>query len=120
MLLERRKQHTDFFHNICTLLYGLWLIVNDLFSLDWWRISLGLNSDAEIPPNFPKDVLDNLKCPVCEEFAIPPIKLCKTGHIICLICREKEDKCSVCGEGFTNTRNFALENIVSALQVKCT
>lgn len=33
-------------------------------------------------------LLKELKCPVCMEYMVPPIKLCTSGHNICSKCRE--------------------------------
>ena len=72
-----------------------------------------------IPPDFPNEALETLRCPICLEVAVPPIQMCKTGHFVCAICRKKINKCAICRRTLTDARNFALENLVSLLTFKC-
>jgi E3 ubiquitin-protein ligase SIAH1 len=64
-----------------------------------------------------KDVLDELECPVCMEYMLPPITLCGNGHNICSSCKQKIQKCPTCREPLSETRNKALEKL--ALKVEC-
>ena len=36
-----------------------------------------------------KDVLEHLECPVCMQYMLPPNTLCRNGHNICSICKQK-------------------------------
>jgi E3 ubiquitin-protein ligase SIAH1 len=64
-----------------------------------------------------KDVLEQLECPVCMEYMLPPITFCANGHNICSSCKQKIQKCPACREPISNARNRALENL--ALRVEC-
>lgn len=65
-------------------------------------------------------LLKNFECPVCMEYFQRPISQCPTGHSICSKCKVKLDKCPYCALEFLNTRNFALENMLSTLSAQCT
>jgi E3 ubiquitin-protein ligase SIAH1 len=64
-----------------------------------------------------KEVLEQLECPVCMEYLLPPITMCPNGHNICSSCKEKLKKCPTCRETLSNTRNKALEKL--AVRVEC-
>jgi E3 ubiquitin-protein ligase SIAH1 len=66
-----------------------------------------------------KDVLEQLKCPVCKEYMLPPIMLCGNGHNICSSCKEKFPKCPTCRESLSNTQNKALENLALRVEFPC-
>ena len=68
-------------------------------------------------PGLSKDVLDQLECPVCMEYMLPPITLCRSGHNICSSCKQNVQKCPTCREPLSDTRNRALENL--AVRVEC-
>lgn len=53
------------------------------------------------------------------EYFQKPIVQCPTGHSICSKCKLMVEKCPYCSHAFTNTRNFALENMLSSLSVQC-
>jgi hypothetical protein len=55
-------------------------------------------------------LLKELKCPVCKEYMVPPIKLCTNGHNICR-CRENVNCCPKCSAEYSDIRNVAFENI---------
>ncbi|GFG35084.1 hypothetical protein Cfor_05090 [Coptotermes formosanus] len=67
--------------------------------------------------NLSKDVLEQLECPVCMEYMLPPITFCGNGHNICSNCKPKLQNCPTCREGFFQARNKALERL--ALKVEC-
>ena len=64
-----------------------------------------------------KDVLEQLQCPVCMEYMLPPITICGNGHNICSSCKQKIQTCPTCREPLSDTRNRALETL--ALRVEC-
>jgi E3 ubiquitin-protein ligase SIAH1 len=47
-----------------------------------------------------REVLEELKCPVCVEYMMPPIPMCQNGHNICNTCRQKVNQCPTCKEEF--------------------
>lgn len=65
-------------------------------------------------------VLRELECPVCIEYMLPPIELCKNGHSICRHCRLKLQECPTCRNPFVNIRNLALENLTKKVKYPCT
>jgi E3 ubiquitin-protein ligase SIAH1 len=65
-------------------------------------------------------VLTELECPVCMEYMLPPIELCKNGHNICSNCRLKLQECPTCRNRFVNIRNLALENLTKRVKYPCT
>jgi len=62
---------------------------------------------------------DHLKCPICLSIPIPPITMCRTGHLICGTCRKSDQKCGICQADYTETRNFAVEGMVQNLEIEC-
>ncbi|KAJ4452063.1 hypothetical protein ANN_03579 [Periplaneta americana] len=66
-----------------------------------------------------EDLLRELECPMCLHYLMPPIGLCKNGHSICKICRNKVQQCPTCKEDFTDNRSISLENIVRGLHYPC-
>ena len=56
-----------------------------------------------------KELLQQLECPVCMEYMLSPITMCKKGHNICNNCRSILKKCPTCRQEF-NIRNVFLEN----------
>jgi len=64
-----------------------------------------------------EEVLEQLECPVCTEYMLPPITLCGNGHNICSSCRKKLQNCPTCREPFYQIRNRTLEKL--ALRVEC-
>jgi E3 ubiquitin-protein ligase SIAH1 len=81
----------------------------DTFVLDMDDLSRALD-DA---------LLKDLECPVCLEYMVPPIKLCKNGHNVCSRCREAVQCCPTCRAAFLETRNVVLENIIRRLTYPC-
>ena len=64
-------------------------------------------------------LLKDLECPVCMEYMVPPIKLCKNGHNICSKCRGSAKRCPICRFKFSEIRNVALENIARRQNYPC-
>lgn len=73
------------------------------------------------PQKNDETMLKELECLVCYEYMIPPIFLCSGGHSICGACRQLKGiyKCPMCQSDVTNTRNYALENVTTAIQYPC-
>jgi E3 ubiquitin-protein ligase SIAH1 len=64
-------------------------------------------------------VLKDLKCPVCMEYMVPPIKLCTNGHNICSSCTDRVQCCPTCRAEMLETRNLFLENIAISQKYPC-
>jgi hypothetical protein len=65
------------------------------------------------------ELLKELECPVCLEYMESPIKMCETGHNICVSCGSQVPKCPSCKGKFTEARNFTLERIAAAAIYPC-
>jgi len=66
-----------------------------------------------------RDVLEELKCPVCVEFMMPPIPMCQNGHNVCNTCRQKVNQCPTCKVEFLESRCWILENIIQKIKYRC-
>ena len=67
-----------------------------------------------------KEVLEQLECPVCMQYMLPPITLCGNGHNICSSCKQKIQKCPTCREPLSDTlRNRALEKLAVRVEFPC-
>ncbi|XP_030767621.1 uncharacterized protein LOC115891313 [Sitophilus oryzae] len=64
-------------------------------------------------------IFNELECPICYEYMLPPIFQCLSGHSICNICKPKIVFCSICKGNIKYTRNFTLENLVTQLSYPC-
>jgi hypothetical protein len=65
-----------------------------------------------------KDLLQQLECPVCMEYMVSPITMCKKGHNICNNCRSILKKCPTCRQHL-NIRNVSLENMARDILHPC-
>ncbi|KAF5296141.1 hypothetical protein FQR65_LT10311 [Abscondita terminalis] len=63
--------------------------------------------------------LDELECPVCNNYMMPPIFVCPTGHSICNSCKIKIQNCPLCRSVLQSTRNFTLEKLASTVKYPC-
>ena len=75
-----------------------------------------MNSLAE---ELHRRLLQELECPVCMEYMVPPIMLCNNGHNLCCNCRITLDKCPVCRGPFLKVRNLSLENLAAETLYPC-
>lgn len=66
-----------------------------------------------------KDILNELECPVCTEYMLPPIAMCVNGHSICSKCREKLFNCPTCRYPFSTARCLLTENMVRKIRFPC-
>lgn len=58
-------------------------------------------------------VLKEITCPVCNEYSVNPIYMCKNGHNICKECSVKVYSCPVCRTGSIRNRNLGLEHVAT-------
>ena len=60
------------------------------------------NSNTDVPkpisstPNPHQELVNLFECPVCFDYALPPILQCQSGHIVCSQCRQKLSSCPTC------------------------
>nr|XP_037291758.1 E3 ubiquitin-protein ligase Siah2-like [Rhipicephalus microplus] len=60
-----------------------------------------------------------LECPVCRNYALPPIMQCENGHHLCAPCRKNVAMCPVCRAPKGNNRNLALEKLAESTLFPC-
>ncbi|OWA50987.1 E3 ubiquitin-protein ligase Siah1 [Hypsibius exemplaris] len=65
------------------------------------------------------DLVGLFECPVCFDYAIPPLLQCQSGHMVCQPCREKLSFCPTCRGPIGNIRNLAMEKVASTLSFPC-
>lgn len=65
------------------------------------------------------DLASLFECPVCADFALPPILQCQNGHIVCAACRPRLQCCPTCRGPLGNIRNLAMEKVASAVLFPC-
>ncbi|KAF5295248.1 hypothetical protein FQR65_LT19914 [Abscondita terminalis] len=64
-------------------------------------------------------LLNEIECPVCNEYMTPPIFICPMGHSICSSCRPKIRICPSCRSEIQDTRNFTLEKLTTVFEYPC-
>ncbi|CAH8556393.1 unnamed protein product [Schistosoma bovis] len=65
------------------------------------------------------DLASLFECPVCMDYALPPIMQCQSGHIVCASCRSKLSSCPTCRGNLDNIRNLAMEKLASSVLFPC-
>lgn len=66
-----------------------------------------------------QELISLFECPVCFEYALPPILQCQSGHIVCSNCRPKLTCCPSCRSPLGNIRNLSMEKLANSLQFPC-
>jgi E3 ubiquitin-protein ligase SIAH1 len=69
--------------------------------------------------NLSNDLLLELECPVCMDYMLPPITICKNGHNICNSCKSRLGYCPSCRGEFTDIKNLSLEKMCSKVKFPC-
>ncbi|XP_076270419.1 uncharacterized protein LOC143202649 [Rhynchophorus ferrugineus] len=69
--------------------------------------------------DFEQFLLREYECPVCINYAVPPIFMCICSHIICVTCWQKCPTCPTCRTEKSPSRAFALEKIYPLLTFPC-
>lgn len=65
------------------------------------------------------DLVNLFECPVCFDYALPPILQCQSGHIVCAQCRLKLSSCPTCRGPLVNIRNLAMEKVADTIVFPC-
>ncbi|XP_030371023.1 uncharacterized protein LOC115621495 [Scaptodrosophila lebanonensis] len=60
-------------------------------------------------------VLSIIECPVCINTITPPAMQCQNGHLLCLNCRIRAERCPMCREFYTPKRALIAEQIFVAM-----
>lgn len=74
----------------------------------------------QLEGGFNQNLLDELECPFCHDYMVPPIFLCKGGHSIGGECVAKLKQCPFCQQPIETTRNFTLEKLAARVNYPCT
>ncbi|KAL3173855.1 hypothetical protein MRX96_041401 [Rhipicephalus microplus] len=59
------------------------------------------------------------ECPVCRDYALPPILQCENGHHLCTTCRESVSSCPLCRAPKGRNRNLALDKLAETALFPC-
>ena len=70
-------------------------------------------------PNQHQDLVNLFECPVCFDYALPPILQCQSGHIVCSQCRQKLSSCPTCRGPLGNIRNLGMEKVADTILFPC-
>lgn len=65
------------------------------------------------------DLAALFECPVCFDYALPPITQCPSGHIVCASCRPKLPSCPSCRGPIGDIRNLAMDKVAANIQFPC-
>lgn len=65
------------------------------------------------------DLASIFECPVCYDYALPPIRQCQSGHLICSSCRSRVTECPTCRGPLGNIRNLAMEKVALTVKFPC-
>lgn len=66
-----------------------------------------------------QNLLNELECPICSTYMLPPIYICEAGHSFCSSCNIKMKACPFCQASLKYRRNFTLERLTSAVAYPC-
>ncbi|PSN33768.1 E3 ubiquitin-protein ligase sina [Blattella germanica] len=66
-----------------------------------------------------QEVLQEIECPICLQYMIPPIEICLNGHNICKDCRHNIETCPFCRSRLINTRNLTAESMSRLITHPC-
>ncbi|XP_055381367.1 probable serine/threonine-protein kinase cdc7 [Condylostylus longicornis] len=60
-------------------------------------------------------ILACLECPVCMDIVPAPVSQCQNGHILCIKCRSKSEKCPICRQHYSCVRSLIAEQIYNSI-----
>ncbi|KAJ8880332.1 hypothetical protein PR048_016799 [Dryococelus australis] len=60
-------------------------------------------------------ILAALECPVCLDTIPPPAHQCSNGHLICVRCRVRAERCPVCRVRFCRGRSLLADRVFTSL-----
>lgn len=69
----------------------------------------------------PYDIKSLFECPICFDYAVPPIYQCQNGHLVCQTCSHKIAHCPTCRVPITEPaiRNLQLDKLANQFQFPC-
>lgn len=73
------------------------------------------------PQLLPCDIKSLFECPICFDYAVPPIYQCQNGHLVCQGCFTKITHCPTCRVPISDPsiRNLQLDRLASTFQFPC-
>lgn len=73
------------------------------------------------PRILPYDIKSLFECPICFDYAVPPIYQCQNGHLVCQSCSSKITHCPTCRVPITepSIRNLQLDRLANTFQFPC-
>lgn len=73
------------------------------------------------PQQFMPDIRSLFECPICFDYAVPPIYQCQNGHLVCQGCSSKITHCPTCRVPITepSIRNLQLDRLANTFQFPC-
>ncbi|CAF2130424.1 unnamed protein product [Rotaria magnacalcarata] len=77
------------------------------------------NNSTSNSSNQHQDLVNLFECPVCFDYALPPILQCQSGHIVCSQCRQKLSSCPTCRGPLGNIRNLGMEKVADTIVFPC-
>ena len=66
-----------------------------------------------------EDVLHLLTCPGCSSYVSAPVTQCRRGHVYCRECSQSLATCTLCRQGWVDTPNNTLDNIIKLIAIPC-
>ncbi len=60
-------------------------------------------------------ILTAIECPVCFNTIPSPFTQCQNGHLLCLKCRSRSDRCPICRDRYSVVRCLLAEQIYTTL-----
>lgn len=99
---------------------------NDHVNLLLWNTNLNQECDSNLccgplPSQYEKlaatvqTILTAIECPVCFNTIPSPFTQCQNGHLLCLKCRARSDRCPICRSGYSVVRCLLAEQIYTTL-----
>lgn len=73
------------------------------------------------PQILPCDIKSLFECPICFDYAVPPIYQCQNGHLVCQSCSSKITHCPTCRVPVSepSIRNLQLDRLANTFQFPC-
>ena len=98
----------------------------DHVTLLLWNTNLDQQCESNLccgpmPLNYEKlaatvqTILTAIECPVCFNTITSPFTQCQNGHLLCLRCRARSDKCPICRDRYSVVRCLLAEQIYTTL-----
>lgn len=99
---------------------------NDHVTLLLWNTNLDQQCESNLccgpmPLNYEKlaatvqTILTAIECPVCFNTIPSPFTQCQNGHLLCLKCRSRSDRCPICRDRYSVVRCLLAEQIYTTL-----